>query len=156
VIYLPHNVISPVTDDISIGGLRAYGELPELKKFGLVLNVAWELADGYDKSKSAVRYESYPLSNGVVVHNARLDDNEEVEEQVPEILRAVGMVNAARARGERVLVTCAQGRNRSALVIAEHLIQAGAQPNEVIERIRAARDRSLLNDAFVAWLRRAR
>lgn len=156
-IYLPHGVISPITENISIGGISAYGELHELTKFGFVLNVAWELTDGYDdRSRLIARVEAETLANGVVVRNARLDDNEEVEEQAVEIQRAVGLVNDARASGQRVLVTCAQGRNRSALVIAEHLIQIGGNADEVVERIQTARHRALTNDAFTAWLRRPR
>jgi protein-tyrosine phosphatase len=149
VIYQPLAKISPITEHISIGGLNAYGQLDELAKHQFVLNVAWEVTD-------SMTDEPAPLVNGSLVHNARLDDNYDPESQHEEILRAVALVNKARSKGDRVLVTCAAGRNRSGLVIAEHLIQSGREPDDVIWLIQNARHRALTNTAFVAWLLRPR
>jgi hypothetical protein len=140
----PFSRISFVTDHIAIGGVAAYGE--PLGEFGFLMNVAWEMVLGYEESK---------IDQHVVQH-ARLDDNFDVEAQLPEILRAVALLTAARGRGETVLVTCAAGRNRSALVVAEHLIQAGHDAAQVIAAIRTRRADALGNTAFVEWLQRKR
>jgi hypothetical protein len=142
----PYSFVSP---HIAIGGLSSYGE--PLDQFGLLLNVAWEL----------VPTESNELSDSVIggktVEHCKLDDTYDVLPQVPEILRAVELVRAARAESKVVLVTCAMGRNRSALVVAEHLIQSSGLPAEkIIEQIQARRHNSLRNHAFVAWLKRKR
>jgi len=51
----------------------------------------------------------------------------------------------------------AAGRNRSGIVIAEHLIQTGwGSAEKVIATIQTARHKALTNDAFVAWLMRPR
>lgn len=159
-IFLPHAEISPVTESISIGGVSAYGELEELLRYGLLLSVAWEFADyreEYVLGRKVPVEEPSKLSNGQLVHHARLDDNDHPEEQAQEIERAVQLVNKARSAGHRVLVTCAAGRNRSGIVIAEHLIQTGwGSAEKVIATIQAARHKALTNDAFVAWLMRPR
>jgi len=153
----PHAVISPITKDISIGGLLSYAKSEQLGQFQFVMNVAWEFTD-YESGDSGP-FDKDTLENGTVVHMARIDDVDDVDSvrsQEREILRAVGLLNEARARGERALVTCAAGRNRSALVIAEHLILVGGKPHEVVTLIQTARNRALNNNAFVRWLKRRR
>jgi hypothetical protein len=57
-------------------------------------------------------------------------------------------------QGERVLVTCMQGRNRSGLVTALALLMLGASPNNAIKLVRAARGSTALsNQSFVQWLK---
>jgi len=68
-------------------------------------------------------------------------------------------VREARLRGESVLVNCAQGRNRSALVVAEYLCQETSidvvnPGRSVVAQIQARRPNSLTNTAFVRWLNR--
>ena len=68
----------------------------------------------------------------------------DVEEKMDraDIARAMGAaaaVNAARLRGERVLVTCQAGVNRSSFVVALALVQSGWTPSGAIERIREKR-----------------
>src|SRR3989304_5602776 len=121
----PYSFVSP---GIAVGGLSAYGE--PLNQFGLLLNVAWELAP----SESSELSDSV-IGTNTVVH-AKLDDNFEVEAQGPEVLRAVELVRHARAPGTAALVTCAMGRNRSALVVAEHLIRSsGLDAARIITQI---------------------
>ena len=56
-------------------------------------------------------------------------------------------------RGERVLVRCQMGLNRSGLLVATVLIQRGWDPDEAIERIRERRgDVALSNPEFEAWV----
>ncbi len=153
----PHGAYSFVAPKIAIGGVSAYGE--DLKQFGFLMNVAFEFAD------QATRGEEL-LTNGQRVVHARLDDSEEphiLERMLPEIHRAVGLVKAASAKGEAVLVTCAAGRNRSGLVLAEFLIQRGVEKGvpakrakEVIKNIQARRANALTNALFVKWLLRRR
>ncbi|MCZ2111927.1 MAG: dual specificity protein phosphatase family protein [Dehalococcoidia bacterium] len=158
-ILLPHADISPITEFVSIGGMTAYSNHDALRKFGLLLNVAWELADYREEYvlNRTIPPEPSKLKNGQEIHHARLDDNDHPEEQAQEIERAVKLVTEARSAGHRVLVTCAAGRNRSGIVIAEHLIQTGwGSAEKTIATIQAARHKALTNDAFVAWLRRSR
>jgi hypothetical protein len=54
--------------------------------------------------------------------------------------------------GQRVLVTCWQGRNRSGLVSALTLIRLGTSPKIAIARIRYARLNALSNPHFVDYL----
>lgn len=158
-IFAPFGPYSFVSPGIAVGGLLSYGE--PLDQFGLLLNVAWELAPT----------ESNELSDSVIgsntVEHCKLDDNDDVETQVPEILRAVELVRVVRAQNKAVLVTCAAGRNRSALVVAEYLIQSAPTETEaakrahlnaerVIDQIQARRHGALTNRAFVKWLRRDR
>ncbi|HVT64344.1 MAG TPA: hypothetical protein VHD81_04260 [Mycobacteriales bacterium] len=56
-------------------------------------------------------------------------------------------------RGDRVLIRCQAGLNRSGLVMALVLIRAGFEPSRAIQRIRARRSRyALCNDEFADWL----
>ena len=76
-------------------------------------------------------------------------------------LDAAKAVNVQRARGRRVLVSCIQGRNRSALVAAIALMLAeGLSAQQAISAVRAQRklpsgELVLANPAFVAFLKRA-
>jgi protein-tyrosine phosphatase len=57
--------------------------------------------------------------------------------------------------GDRVLVRCQAGLNRSGLVSALILIKDGATPQEAIETIRTHRgEDALFNTSFVDWLMR--
>jgi protein-tyrosine phosphatase len=56
-------------------------------------------------------------------------------------------------QGDRVLVRCQAGLNRSGLVLALILIKDGLTPQEAINRIRDNRGPdALFNDSFHAWL----
>ncbi len=55
--------------------------------------------------------------------------------------------------GQRILVRCKAGLNRSGLVVARTLVERGVDPGEAIRLIRRRRHRRALNNqAFVAWL----
>lgn len=90
------------------------------------------------------------------------DDTLHISSEIPKILRAVALVQMYRAHAHgnpltrSVLVTCAQGRNRSGVVVAEVLIQEGAEVEYVIKTMRERRKDALTNTAFVEWLRRKR
>jgi protein-tyrosine phosphatase len=56
-------------------------------------------------------------------------------------------------QGDRVLVRCQAGLNRSGLVLALILIRDGLEPAEAINRIRESRGPdALFNENFHAWL----
>ncbi len=69
------------------------------------------------------------------------------------IRRLARQVSAWLDDGQRVLVRCKAGLNRSGLVVARTLVERGVQPAEAIRQIRSSRHRRALNNqAFVAWL----
>ncbi len=94
--------------------------------------------------------------SGCVVVCAPLDDTDEPD-KVPGIVEAAAnaanVVVDALGRGQRVLVTCAKGRNRSGLVVAlvlvAHLRISG---REARERVQTLRPNALTNGAFAAFL----
>jgi protein-tyrosine phosphatase len=143
----PFGPYSFVNSAIAIGGIAAYGE--PLDRFGFILNVALEFFEDPPGERSVT-------SGGQPVQQMRLVDTNDIESQVPSVLRAVGLVHAARLEDKFVLVTCAAGRNRSALVVAEYLIQHGHDAQKVISGIQARRAKSLTNETFVNWLLRRR
>ena len=71
------------------------------------------------------------------------------------IVAAAVWAHARWAAGDRVLVRCQAGLNRSGLVTALVLMLAGWEPADAIAQLRAARSpHALCNPAFVAWLLR--
>lgn len=74
-------------------------------------------------------------------------------------VEAARQVQSARAEGKRVLVTCAAGRNRSALVATLALVLDGYAPDRAIARVRERRlcpdgVMALSNEAFVKVVHR--
>ena len=91
----------------------------------------------------------------MVVH-APMDDAEPSLEEVVTARQAAAHVAHALRHGRRVLVTCAQGRNRSGLVSALALTRLGASPDQAIRLVRRARGANALsNPHFVDVIRRA-
>lgn len=145
----PDAPYSFIADDLAIGGITAYGETDV--RFDLYVQVAYEITD--QDPGDQYRHRGSP------VLQFRLDDTADsqiVLRQASEVFRAVEVVKQARARGRRVLVTCAQGRNRSGIVAAEYLIQCGNKPADVVRKIQERRTGALTNTTFVAWLHRPR
>jgi protein-tyrosine phosphatase len=71
-------------------------------------------------------------------------------------MQAATVVVQARARGDRVLVTCMQGRNRSGLIAALALRRLGVSADDAVSMVRSARGIGALNNAhFLALLRAA-
>jgi protein-tyrosine phosphatase len=100
---------------------------------------------------------AYP---GILVLHAPNDDRH-VEHEPPthqeiEIaLRASCEVRRLLSLGKRVLVTCAQGRNRSGLVSGLVLVTNGLSADEAVSLIRSKRRNALSNTHFVRCLQRA-
>lgn len=95
---------------------------------------------------------------GTEVLHAPLDDDPTRplrEDEIVMALRAADRVARRLRAGRRVLVTCALGLNRSALVAALAMRAVyGMKPDEIIERIRRARGRwALSNPNFEKLIR---
>lgn len=142
-LFNPTAPYSHVSNRLAIGGVMR-GVFPLQHRFHEVLNVAWE-------HERALRER-----HGNLVHHAGFDDTYEIEQWLPQIEQAVGLVTKWRAEGKTVLVLCSQGRNRSGVVAAEALIREGNRPAEVVQQIKERRENALTNRAFVGWLRRPR
>ncbi len=143
----PTGEYSFITERLAIGGVRAYGLGTELaRNFDFAVNVAEEI------EKAMLTKPSHHIAS----MHCGFDDTHKLAPELPKIERAVQLVQMHRAFGRRVLVTCAQGRNRSALVVAETLIREGASPEFVVRTIRERRANSLANTTFVEWLMRKR
>jgi protein-tyrosine phosphatase len=72
-------------------------------------------------------------------------------------LEAARVVHRHREEGRRVLVTCAQGKNRSALIAALALMLEGSDATTAIAKVRDGRKlpmglKALENDGFVQFL----
>ncbi len=74
-------------------------------------------------------------------------------EDLGRVLRAAAWAHQRWSAGDRVLVRCQAGLNRSGLVTALVLVSAGWDPAEAIRHIRARRSpHALFNHHFVRWL----
>ncbi len=141
----PTGKYSFITERLAIGGFYAYGEDLE-KHFDFAINVAVELQQTLPGAPS----------NKIPSMHCGFDDTHKLAPELPQIERAVRRVQMHRAFGKRVLVTCAQGRNRSGVVVAETLIREGSDPEFVVRTIRERRANALTNSTFVEWLMRKR
>ncbi len=106
----------------------------------------------------AVEYQPDPVAFRGRVLRVRLDDAgpAPTTREIAEAAGASARVAAEVRRGGRALVTCHQGRNRSAFVAALAMVQLCQLPiAEIIARLRAARGpHALSNPHFVAFLER--
>ncbi len=92
-----------------------------------------------------------PLSQGQRGLSWFIADADVPDEQT--LRRLARQVSAWLDDGQRVLVRCKAGLNRSGLVVARTLVERGVDPTEAIRLIRRRRHRRALNNrAFVAWL----
>ena len=108
----------------------------------------------------AVEHQTLPYACSNVMH-VPLDDAKPTSHEVSLALRAATAVNKLRAQGKRVLVTCAQGVNRSALVAALAMVKSGTNPWKAVNDIREHRKppiglRPLSNAHFTELLMRMR
>lgn len=106
---------------------------------------------------AAEEFQDLPLRCTVI--RAPLDDAVPSREEVRIALWAARQVQKLRKKGARVLVTCAQGRNRSALIAALVLMMDGLSVDQAIQLIRERRTRTpyggkpLTNMAFIKVLK---
>ena len=102
-------------------------------------------------------YELQDIPLRCVVVQAPLDDAVPTQDEVQTALSAARKVQQFRRQGAKVLVTCAQGINRSALIVAMVLMMEGLSARKaiaLIRRNRKAHMKPLSNKAFVQLLKR--
>lgn len=138
-----------ITPSIAVGGVDSYRK--DILLFNFRLNVAFEIQ----------RWpQDHPwISKVQNLEHVPLDDSNDMErclQQAPAVLLAVDLLTEAVEEGRCCLVTCLAGRNRSALVVAEHLIQKGRAPDFAIATLQTKRENTLGNETFVTWLKRPR
>jgi len=99
-------------------------------------------------------YESArPAFGGVQEFRYGIPDASIVEIDLGRLRDAVEFAHARWKAGDRVLIRCQAGLNRSGLVTALLLIKEGHAPQEAIDLIRTKRDRdALCNMDFADWL----
>lgn len=106
----------------------------------------------------AVEKQSVNLP-GCHIVKAPLDDDKPTQRELQTAVSAARTVHEFRRRGKRVLVTCAQGVNRSSFVAAMAMMLAGDSASQAISKIREFRKppigmTPLSNTHFVAVLHR--
>lgn len=138
-----------ITPNIAVGGVDSYRK--DITAFDFRLNVAFEIQRWPQDHPWMVKVRD--------LEHVPLDDSNDMErclQQAPAVLMAVELLTEAVEDGKCCLVSCLAGRNRSALVVTEHLIQKGMAPDLAIATMQANRKNTLGNEAFVAWLKRPR
>jgi hypothetical protein len=114
------------------------------KGFGAVVLCAQEL-------QPRDEFDFFP---GVELILAPMDDAVLTDEEVAAATFAARRALAYLHRGQRVLVTCAAGRNRSGLVSALVLMmRRGMTGEEAVRRVQSRRKDALTNPSFAAYLR---
>ena len=83
--------------------------------------------------------ERQPILVGVRTLRCPLDDGRPTEQEIKQAWRCAQDVVRLRQRGQKVLVACALGKNRSAWVAAMVLMQEGMTARDAVRRIRAER-----------------
>jgi protein-tyrosine phosphatase len=119
------------------------------------LGGAGRLSSAFDTIVLMAKELPAPNYPGVRVISAPIDDHRLTGEEISIVEQAADSVVAELKKGRRVLVACHMGVNRSALVVAMVLIQAGMTPQAAIERIRRLRHTRiapLSNESFVEYL----
>jgi len=95
---------------------------------------------------------------GQEVLRVPLWDAKPMDDEVALARRAAQVVDKARRRGERVLVTCAQGVNRSGLIVALALVLEGMSADGAVALVRSQRKhpafKPLFNAHFVSEIER--
>ena len=105
----------------------------------------------------ALEYQPKGLPVKYVIH-ASIDDNFEPTTQDLHTADTVAsLVNMHRGVGRRVLVTCMEGRNRSAMVAALALVKQGLPGHVAVAEVRRKRKHPegksiLFNPAFVRFI----
>lgn len=89
---------------------------------------------------------------GVTVLEVPLDDAKPTSDEIRRALIASTNIASRIRRRERMLITCAQGRNRSGLISGFTLMQLGMSANEAITLVKRARRNALTNPYFVQVL----
>lgn len=113
-----------------------------------------KVADQFDLVVSLYERYGWGPGEGVVHLTHRMMDGELEEGHHSRLHELAEHVQWAIERGEKVLVRCQAGLNRSSLVAALALIKIGLAPEEAIQRIRTHRSPyALFNQHFETYLR---
>ena len=108
----------------------------------------------FDLVVSLAAREGYGPANGVEHLVLRMADAGVDPALAARLDALAGRVAEAVTAGDRVLVRCSGGLNRSGLVVAAALVRLGRAPDEAMGLVRAARGPwALTNPGFVAHLR---
>ena len=100
---------------------------------------------------AAMEYQP-PMPGGYTILRVPLDDGPPPDKVTRFRIRHAAREIADRVRrGERVLVTCWQGRNRSGVLAGLALVDLGMPPAHAVSRIQTLRD-GLTNDHFRAMV----
>jgi protein-tyrosine phosphatase len=109
-----------------------------------------DLGDRFDTIVSLYPWEKYPTKGDTVqvtMYDSTEVDGGSVEDAA---LFVVGLL----AKGQKVLVHCQAGLNRSSLVVARALMYMGQSADEAIAMLREKRSPAVLcNETFEKWLR---
>ena len=99
-----------------------------------------------------------PFGSRALVLRVPMDDSDPVRAEDKANARQAAQALASwHARGARVLVTCAQGRNRSGAVVALTLVSLGVSPERAVQLVKRGRGpTALTNPAFVDLVLRGR
>jgi len=95
-----------------------------------------------------------PFSWGVEELRYGFGDGNMYDVDINRVLRIAKWALDRWSEGERVLIRCQAGLNRSGLITALTLMMAGYEADEAIDMIRERRSQhALFNNHFVSWLR---
>ena len=107
--------------------------------------------DEFDVVVSLFSRDGHGPDASVEHHAHRMPDARLEEEDLADVDRLARVVAARLDEGQRVLVRCQAGLNRSSLVAALALVHRGLAPQEAIDAIRAGRSPNcLFNRSFAA------
>lgn len=130
--------VTRIAPKLWIGSAPPIGKLLREFGFDVVVLCAREYQPS-ERSFSGVRVIRAPFEDGKVTPVIEATARE-----------AARHVVSAINRGQRVLVTCAQGRNRSGLVVARALEKlSGAPAHLIIDHVKRLRPYALTNQSFV-------
>ena len=112
--------------------------------------------DEFDAVISLYSSPGHGPADGVEHHYHRMADADLLGEDAVEVARLAALAAQRVDEGRRVLVRCQAGLNRSSLVAALAMVELGVDPQDAIDRIRAARHvNCLFNRSFVDHVRAA-
>jgi protein-tyrosine phosphatase len=110
--------------------------------------------DEFDLVLTLLRLPGHGPDDHVEHHVWPIPDGPLDGTQLAGVLRLARAASEGLTQGRRVLVRCYHGYNRSGLVVAHALINAGHTADEAIRLIRNRRSRwALHNDLFVEYLK---
>ncbi len=114
----------------------------------------WELIDdlGFDASIDVGGWDQSSQMTGRDYTFRMLDDVPWIDDEP--MIHELGRIVATKVEeGQRIVVNCAAGLNRSGLIVGRALIFLGYEPREAIRLIRAARGpKALFNRTFEEFL----